>query len=237
MKTDRPVFVYSMVPHGRTAYKQFFEPGNLKKVIENPGQLRPNGWDLTTRDRARIIDGKYLQVSSAERKRIRVYEDGSVFVRVPGDEDFLSWGQNTSNFQQAPRLNTLALIEFTFNFCKFCSQLVEFLEPQPSEVKLKVEIRNAFIGQEKLFLIPYHVSTWTFAVTDSRHPAREPSMVRRVTVPTNELLTTPNFAAYMLVRQIFYWFGVENEDLPYTSTASNGLRFVDQDLIIHSRSS
>jgi hypothetical protein len=105
MRTDRPVFIYSMTPRGRTAYRQFFEPGDLKKIIEQPGQIRPAGWDLTTRDRARIVSGEYLEVASAERKRIQVYEDGSVLVRVSGDEDFLSWGQNTNNFDQAPRLN------------------------------------------------------------------------------------------------------------------------------------
>src|SRR6266849_503363 len=110
----RPVFVYSMSARG-TAFKNFFEPGELKKIIENPGQFRPSGWDLITRDRARIVKGQYFEVSSAERKRIRVYQDGSVIVRVYGDEDFLSWGQNKNNFQQSPRVNTIALIEFTLN--------------------------------------------------------------------------------------------------------------------------
>ena len=237
MKTDRPVFIYSMTPHGRTAYKQFFEPGDLKKIIEDPGQIRYAGWDLTTRDRARIVKGEYLEVASAERKRIRVYEDGTVLVRVSGDEDFLSWGQNTKNFGQAPRLNTLSLIEFTLNFCKLCSRLVVLMEPQPREVNLKVEIKNAFFGGAKLFLIPYPVSSWTFTMTDDRHYAPEASMTRKVVFETEKLRTSPSTAAYMLLRQIFYWFGVEKDDIPYTSVASNGSRFIDENLIINSRSS
>lgn len=237
MKTDRPVFIYSMTPRGRTAYKQFFEPGDLKKIIEDPGQIRYAGWDLTTRDRARIVNGEYLEVTSAERKRIRVYEDGSVLVRVSGDEDFLSWGQNANNFDQAPRLNTLSLIEFTLNFCRLCSRLVQLLEPQPLEVTLKVEIKNAFFGNSRLFLIPYPVSSWTFAMTDNRHSAPEASMARRVTVATDQLRTSPNTAAYALLRLIFYWFGVERADIPYTSVASDGSRFVDENLIINSRPS
>jgi hypothetical protein len=237
MRTDRPVFIYSMTPRGRTAYKQFFEPGDLKKIIEDPGQIRYAGWDLTTRDRARIVNGEYLEVASAERKRIQVYEDGSVLVRVSGDEDFLSWGQNTNHFDQAPRLNTLSLIEFTLNFCKLCSRLVEVMEPQPREVNLKVEIKNAFFGEAKLFLIPQPVSSWAFTMTDDRHYAPEPAMARKLVVATDELRTSPNTAAYMLLRQIFYWFGVERGDIPYTSLASNGSRFVDENIIINSRSS
>jgi hypothetical protein len=237
MRTDRPVFIYSMTPRTRTAYKQFFEPGDLKRTIENPGQIRPNGWDLTTRERARIVKGEYLEISNAERKRIQVYEDGSVLVRVSGDEDFLSWGQNSNNFDQAPRLNTLSLIEFTLNFCRLCSRLVELLEPQPREVNLKVELKNAFFAEAKLFLIPHPVSSWAFAMTDDRYPAPEPSMVRNMTVATDELRTNPNVAAYALIRQVFYWFVVESGDIPYTSVAPNGSRFVDEQLIINSRSS
>jgi hypothetical protein len=236
MTSPRPVFIYSMTARG-TAFKNFFEPGELKKIIENPGQLRPSGFDLATRDRARIIKGQYFEVSSAERKRIRVYQDGSVIARVSGDEDFLSWGQNTSNFDQSPRLNTIALIEFTLNFCRFCSQLIPFLEPKPQQVNLKVDIRHAFIGQEKLFLIPYTVSSWAFTTTDGRKDAPEESMVRMINADTDVLRLTPAYAAYKLVSQIFYWFGVEDEQIPYTSQSSTGERFVDQALIIHSRGS
>jgi hypothetical protein len=235
MKTERPVFVYSMVPRDPTRYMQFFEPGDLKRVLENPGQLRYSGWDLTTRDHARIVKGEYLEVGSAERKRIQVYEDGSVFVRVSGDEDFLSWGQNTQNFDDAPRLNTLALIEFTLNFCKLCSQLVDLMEPQPREVNLQLEIRNAFFGEAKLFLIPYPVSSSAFAMTDARHYAPEPSMTRKVTVPTDQLRTRPGVVAYALLRQIFFWFNTEGE-IPYSS-GSPDQKFIDENLIINSRAS
>jgi hypothetical protein len=224
-----------MTPRFRTAYKHFFEPSDLKKILEAPGQIRYAGWDLTTGDRARIVNGEYLEVAAAERKRIRVYEDGSVLVRVSGDEDFLSWGQNTNNFDQAPRLNTLSLIEFTLNFCKLCSRLVELMEPRPQEVNLRIELKNAFFGQAKLFLIPHPVSNWAFAMTDDRHPAPEASMARKITVPTDDLRTSPNSAAYKLLQQIFYWFGVERGEIPYTSVASDGSRFVDEDLIINSR--
>ncbi len=237
MRTGRPVFIFSMTPRGRTAYKQFFEPGDLKKIIEDPGQIRHSGWDLTTRDHARIVNGEYLEVASAERKRMRVYEDGSVLVRVSGDEDYLSWGQSTNNFDEAPRLNTLSLIEFTLNFCKLCSRLVELMEPRPGEVNLRVEIKNAFFGDAKLFLIPHPVSSWTFTATDDRHWAPEASMVRKLIVDVEKLRTRPNAVAYMLLRLIFYWFGVERDEMPYTSLASDGSRVIDENLIINSRSS
>jgi hypothetical protein len=98
MKNEMPVFIYSMVPFQTTSYKNFFEAGPLKSLLENPGQLRSAGWDLTTNSHAKIIKGDYIELTSAERKRIQVYEDGSVFVRVSADNDYLSWGLNDNQF-------------------------------------------------------------------------------------------------------------------------------------------
>ena len=76
-----------MTPRDKTSYRHFFELGPLKVLLENPGQFRSSGWDLITHDKARIVKGEYLEVASAERKRIQVYEDGSVLVRV--DENLI----------------------------------------------------------------------------------------------------------------------------------------------------
>jgi hypothetical protein len=61
-------------------------------------------------------------------------------------------------------------------------------------------------------------------------------MVRNIVVRTDELRTSPNVAAYTLLRQIFYWFRVEKGEMPYTSPAPNGSRIVDENLIINARS-
>jgi len=235
MTNDMPVFIYSMVPLETTSYKNFFEAGPLKSLLENPGQLRSAGWDLTTNSHAKIIKGDYIELTSAERKRIQVYEDGSLFVRVSADNDYLSWGLNENNFREMPRLNTLALIEFSLNFCRLCSALTKYMEPQPSEVELKVEIRNAFFDESKLLLVPHPVSSHWFALTDDRHVAPEASATRRLSVATEQLQSRPDVVAFLLVRQIFLWFGATADKIPYSSSEQN-LKFVDENKIRNSRS-
>lgn len=235
MTTDRPVCIYSMTPRQPTAYKRFFESSELRSILERPGQLRPAGWDLMTHDQARIVKGDYLELKNAERKRIQVYEDGSIFVRVPADQEFLGWGQNEKAFDLTPRLNTLALIEFSFNFCSLCSQLITLTEPEPSEVELIAEIRNAFfLDNAKLFLIPHPVSTnwWTF--TDDRYYAQEAAAKRRLLVSTQQLKTRPEVVAYSFVGQIFVWFGARPDEIPY-SNAEGDLKFIDAKKIFSAR--
>ena len=236
MKNEMPVFIYSMVPLQTTSYRNFFETGPIKSLLENPGQLRYAGWDLTTNGAAKIIKGEYFELTSAERKRIQVYEDGSVFVRVSADSDYLSWGMNDSKFRETPRLNTLALIEFSLNFCILCSALTKFMEPHPTEVEFKVEIRNAFFDKSKLFLIPHPVSTSWFMYTDDRCFAPEPSATLRLPVATEQLQARPDVVAFLLVRQIFLWFGASPDTIPYSSQ-EHGLKFIDENMIRNARSS
>jgi hypothetical protein len=234
MTNDSPVFIYSMIPIEKTMFKHFFETGPVKSLLENPGQLRYAGWDLTTQGQARIIKGQYLELKSAERKRLQLYEDGSFFVRVSADQDYLSWGINEETFRITPRLNTLALIEFSLNFCLLCAGLVKYLDPEPLQIDLNVEIWNAFIGESKLRLIPHPVSSYGFGYGDS-HPAPEAFTKRQIRVPTEELKTRPDVVAFLLVRQIFIWFGVMADMIPYAS-AEAGVRFIDADGIKNARS-
>jgi hypothetical protein len=230
-----PVFLYSMVPVGTTTYKGFFENRQLKSLLENPSQLRHAGWDLTTSSRAKIVKGDYIELVSPERKRIQVYEDGSVLVRVSADNEYLSWGVSDDVFLKMPRLNTLAVIEFSLNFCKLCSALTEQMQPQPNEVELKVEIRNAFVGDLRLILIPHPVSSAQYAYTDDRHFAPQSSTIRRLTVATRQLTSRADVVAFSLVRQLFLWFGVEPDKIPYSSSEGD-LKFIDENKIRNARS-
>ena len=110
------------------------------------------------------------------------------------------------------------------------------MEPQPPEVELKVEIRNAFFDESKLFLVPHPVSTHWFTLTDDRHVAPEASATRRLSVSTEQLQSRPDVVAFLLVRQIFLWFGATPDKIPYSSSEQN-LKFIDENKIRNSRSS
>jgi hypothetical protein len=113
--------------------------------------------------------------------------------------------------------------------------LVKYLDPEPSQIDLNVEIRNAFIGESKLCLVPHPVSSYGFGFYDDWQPAPESFAKRHIRVPTEELKTRPDVVAYLLVRQIFIWFGVMADMIPYASVEA-GVRFIDADKIKNARS-
>jgi hypothetical protein len=235
MNKDNPAFLYAMVPLEITAFKDFFDAGSIRKLLENPGQLRYAGWDLTTSGQARIVKGEYLEIRSAERKILRLFEDGSFIVRVSAGEDFLSWGQNETNFKQSPRLNPLAIVEFTLHFVKLCAELVGHLHPIPTTVELKVEIRNALFESTGLYLNPHSVIHQAFAFDMDRHYAPEPSMRKEIRVSTEDLRAWPAAKAFSLAEKIYTWFGLAPNQIPYVSNKDD-VRFIDEELIRNARS-
>jgi hypothetical protein len=235
MPTATPFFVFSMVPMQRTAFKTFYESGPLKTLLEQPGNLRYAGWDLTSSGAATLVKGEYLEVKAGERKVFRLYEDGSFVARVSAGEDFLSWGQNQQGFQQNPRLNPLAIIEFTFNFVRFCAQLLEYLSPRPTSFSFQIELRNAFIDGTRLYLVPYGVASHAFVFGGERYNAPAEHMRKHLEVNASDLVGAPHAVAFLLVQKIYSWFGITSEKIPYVSQMGE-VKCVDENAIKTARS-
>jgi hypothetical protein len=226
---ETPTLIYGMTPGGepyKSLFKSFFETGPVKELLERPGELRYAGWDLQTLDSARIVKGAYLEVKNGERKIIRLYEDGSLIAGVGADQGFLGWARSEAEFKQKPRLNPVALTEFSYNFVNLCSKLIKLLEPFPETVILRVEIRNAFFEGSRLYVSPYPIGTYGFLSDSGQYTAQESSMRREIEVPSEGLASRPEAVAFLLVERIYTWFGVPSDKIPYVSSDGHE-KFVD----------
>jgi hypothetical protein len=222
-----------MVPDEQTSFKNFFATGPIHELLEKPGQLRYSGWDLNTQDRVRIVKGEYLEVKASTRKSLQLYEDGSLIVRVSAGPDYLSWGQDEDVFENNPRLNPLALVEFTLNFTILCSRLVPHLAPRPQTISMLLEIQNAFLQNgKKLYLGAGRLSRMGFN-SGERRDAPAPTVRRDIRETTADVEQRHAEVAYRLVAKIYNWFGHPNNNIPYVSTRANGSAFIDADQIIN----
>ncbi len=232
--TTTPTLIYAMVPDEPTSFKNFFATGPIHESLEKPGQLRYAGWDLDTQDRVRIVKGEYLEVKAANRKSLQLYEDGSLIVRVSAGPDYLSWGQNEDVFENNPRLNPLALIEFTLHFALLCSRLVPHLAPRPQTISLLFEMQNAFLPNgKKLYLGAGRLSRMGFFNFGERRDAPEPTVRKEIRETTADVELRPAEVAYRLVARIYNWFGHPNNNIPYVAAVATGSAFIDADQIIN----
>ena len=74
--------------------------------------------------------GELLEVAAGDLKTIQLSEDGMLLVRAKADGDLLAWGRRGSEaFEQKPRLNPLAVIEFTYSFVEFYGRVLRHCQP------------------------------------------------------------------------------------------------------------
>jgi hypothetical protein len=225
------VFVYIARPDTRVRVKNLFDAGSVKALLENPGSLRYAGWDLETRDTARIVKGEYLEVSLGDLKTIQLYEDGMLLARAKADEEFLAWGSRSGEgFEKRPRMNPLALVEVTYSFVDLYRRVLEHCDPLPETCSLQVRFHNTVRSEERLYLNPYGLETVAHMTDMTRYRAPDDNGEIQVTVPTSVLRTNAPRAAYLLVERIYLWFGVPTNQIPYVSGADSD-RVVDVDTL------
>lgn len=232
MATNRPVFVFTARPNEKTKLLGLFEAGPIRRLVEEPGGLRSAGWDLQTSGGAQIVRGEYLEASLGD-KTVRLYEDGMLFARVPGDENFLGWAATdspTTPFASKPRLNPLSLLEFTFNFVELYRRIAAYLVPASSAYSFQVSIRNAEIDGKMLYMNPHGLNTFARLTNRIQYPAPADSGDTSIEVDAQLLKEKPARAAYLLAERIYLWFGVPPNEIPYTAGESDH-RVLDVDVI------
>jgi hypothetical protein len=217
-----PHFVYTARPTTRVRLKGLFEAGLLKEVLEKPQVLRANGWTMETQQEARIVKGEYLEIVLGDWKTIQLYEDGMLLAKVKADADFLAWGsRGDEGFEKHPRLNPLALIEFTYSFVDVFSRVLEHAEPQHIDCVLQVNIQHAIRVSGPLYLNPYGLETWAHKLDETRHTAPEDSAEIAVQMTAASIRANASRAAYQFVEKIYLWFGVPVDRIPYTMGAGD----------------
>jgi hypothetical protein len=189
----------------------------VSELLEHPPSARGSGWNMLTLDRAVIVEGSRLRVSNGERKHLDLLDDGS-FLAIASFEGFLSWGPH--HFPEDPKINSVALIEFTYEFVAFYAQLVNaYVEPRPQGVRFEIGIDAAiFIDdagvERKLYLIPGGINAFP--------PPRLPEAPAAQFATSYDLLLNPDegidvpAVAFEIVRRFYNWFGLKDDDVPYT---------------------
>ena len=217
-----PHFVYTARPTMRVRLPGLFESGPLKELLERPGSLRDNAWSMETQEEARIVKGECLEIVLGDWKTIQLYEDGMLLAKVRADADFLAWGsRGEEGFEKRPRLNPLALIEFTFSFVDVFRRVLDHAEPTPADCVLQVNIQHAQRESGPLYLNPYGLETWAHQLDQTRHTAPEDSAQIQVQVSTASIRENVARAAYQFVERIYLWFSVPVDKIPYTTGAGD----------------
>jgi len=225
-----PQLVIAARPATVAHFKDLFTTGteSITSILEKPGSFRHAGWTLETLDQARIVNGEYLEVKNGDRKTIRVYEDGTLLARVNADSSFLGWGQSAADFAKRPRLNPLAAIELVASFVHLYARLIPYLDRQPDEICLHVELTDAKVEERYLYTTAGELHSIAWIFDDDKRALTSGHAEKDVSLQTSDTLEDTNYAAFKVVERLFLLFGVAPNDIPYT-TELKGRRRIDVD--------
>lgn len=215
-------------PDKQIALDNFFNESDnpLYNLLKNPPYLRYSGWNLLTLDWPKIKDGKCWEVKNGDRKTIRIYRDGSLVAIAYANDSFLGWGSSHEDFLKFPQLNSLAVIEYIYEFVELYKKMLEHI-PHVKKIKFKVGIKNADKwGGKKLYLKPKEVTDlWYKSDFDN-------TSVSPVTNDFYEGIETDSsydskYVAYKLVAEFFVHFGIPPDKIPYTKKDDKGVGYIN----------
>lgn len=217
-ENKRPKYILVATPVDATKVSGLFTtgPGSARQILENPKTFRHNGFDLDTRSRANIVDGECLETSLGDRKRLRLYEDGTFIVQGAADYSFLGWGPYEPEFNLKPRLNSIAIIEFTSLFIYTYKEVLKKLEPNSSKIKLHMEFRNGAVGNQRLYMSPYAVGSIEWMFNEDSHKLVDKPKAE-IFVSCDSIMQDVDHVAYQLVEKLYLLFGMFTNMIPYTA--------------------
>lgn len=212
-----PVLHLSAAPLQAAEIESLFRSPDAQHLLENPPVSRHNGFNILTFERAQIVEGERL-VIEAWRKRLELFRDGT-FLALGTFSDLLGWPREGAEFARNPKVNSLALIEYTHDFFKTYEALLDFVTPLPMPIRCQVGISGAQSLGQPLWLAPYALNTIGYDHPHGRSEAPADDMARQTAVEAteNKPHIHPGQIAYTLVEQIYNWFGLPSESIPYSA--------------------
>jgi hypothetical protein len=217
---EKPYYILAANPIEPNRIIKMFESGegSIMGMLQNPDRIRDGGWDLRTYDTPRIVKGEYLEVKN-QNKTINLYEDGTLILRALADSSFLCWGIDDA------KLNPLPLIEVTFNFVDFYIKLLPNLKEIPKKIEFTIEFINTIIIENsKLYLYKDYF--------EQKKYAPEKHMQKKIEISPADPSFKVGHITFLITSQIYNWFCIENNEIPYKLQDEKNNYFIDKEKII-----
>ncbi len=211
--SDTRTLVIIMRPVPRSELRSIFSdhPNSIRRAIENPPELRAHGWGIGTGGASRFVDGDFVETESY-RGVVNLYRDGELLVAARIGRDSLAWADKTD-----ARLHPLAFVEFVTNTLQFFRLALADMRIEPQSLQIEIRLGNLFVDSNGTSLPagPTNNVGWTHGHKSA--PSAEWS--RTITVDPSTY--DPARTAFLLLREVYVWFGHPEESIPYTTLAGD----------------
>lgn len=206
----KPSFVLAAAPVENVQFPDVFSRGSsVVRLLEDPPNLRRNGFDLNTGRRSEIVGGALRRCVRSDDRLLELWRDGLLLFVGSGDADYLAWAQ--ADTSGGLLVNTWVLVETTYLFANLTLELMQYAKPQPQRIQLFLVLEDMNLGGKPWKLEPYARTPNRAHLTPPRS-AREPAVMRIVECTFE--FARPGALAYSLLSELYIWFGFDADLVP-----------------------
>jgi hypothetical protein len=199
-------------------------------LLADPPRFRDYGFDLSTLDTPHLVHGDCLEVRNGDRKVIQLYQDGTFILKCAADATFLGWGVKDAQWPKNPRLNPVPVVEINASFVVAYAKLLAYLVQPPGFVLFRLELRNAIVNNERLYLTQHYAGGIQNVFRPRRWEVQQENSEKRLTVSAHLVTDSPQRVAGQIVEAFAGFFDMVGDDIPF-SKMEDGFRVVDIDAL------
>lgn len=127
------------------------------------------------------------------------------------------------------RVNPVVLVESVYNFLSLYKLVSEDFKKRPQRIFVRADLRGMHSNGVKSYLLPHGTDSWGYPFV-GREPDSAPDDDGTKTVEADTEDFDPREVAFRVVKEIYLWFGLEEDKIPYV-TIENNARLIDLDAI------
>lgn len=225
--TECPVFVLAAKPSPNARFRTLFggNDATLVQLFNNPPRLRRAGFSLEHDGNSRIVMGELRRVLIPGWKTMELWRDGTLIYAVDAFVQPL-WGSPRPD--GSLRLNPLALAEPVYLFAELSRLIYEESTQKPQRVEYRVRFERLVQDGKRASLGEGPLEPFFFG-NSNQYDAPDSKMDRTITWERGDIES--GAVAYELVQEVYHWFGVSDEGIPYTKKHADGTTVIDPEAL------
>jgi hypothetical protein len=211
-RRSSPVIYFTASAQGYCDFPTLFTSRSERvvRLIENPPTLRANGFGVYAGRASSIMGGRFRRSILLGYRLLDLWKDGLLVFIGEGDEDFLAW--STRGGPDDPiTINTYVLAESVLVFCWLTQLLFSEAKPAPEALLMRVGLDNMTRSDEPALLTD--VPLGSVGGTTKRAPRARVDLYESAKWDGFD----PEAMGYLLLSQVYNWFGFESTDVPFVA--------------------
>jgi hypothetical protein len=193
------------------------------KAISEPPVYRQNGFDLNSDGPVQHLRGELVRRVVRGRKGLELWQDGTLIFVGRNDEDFLGWAWRRQPAENNNiYINNFVLTEVISLFLTVTIQIFSGIQYPPENIKVCFGLKREDLSLE------IGIGNKTYELSSRRiDPVLGSYSGRKVAAEDMTFWidftlkdAIPEIEALKLLKEIYHWFGITDEQIPYVDSAS-----------------